>query len=83
MRLPASPRERSNLAFMAFVSLFPAFAPISWVGHMTGIGTLFALVVVCGGVPIMRKTHPDPPRPFRTPLALLVPILGIVVWLVP
>jgi len=72
---------RSNLVFMVFVSLFSAFAPISWVGHMTSIGTLFAFVVVCGGVLIMRKTNPDLPRPFRTPLVPLVPILGIVVCL--
>ena len=66
---------------MVFVSLFSAFAPISWVGHMTSIGTQFAFVVVCGGVLIMRKTNPDLPRPFRTPLVPLVPILGIVVCL--
>ncbi|MCX6633892.1 MAG: amino acid permease, partial [Acidobacteria bacterium] len=72
---------RSNLVFMVFVSLFSAFAPISWVGHMTSIGTLFAFVVVCGGVLIMRKTNPGLPRPFRTPLVPLVPILGIVVCL--
>jgi hypothetical protein len=36
---------RSNLVFMVFVSLFSAFAPISRVGHMTSIGTLFAFVV--------------------------------------
>ena len=72
---------RSNLVFMVFVSLFSAFAPISWVGHMTSIGTLFAFVVVCGGVLIMRKTNPGLARPFRTPLVPLVPILGIVVCL--
>ena len=66
---------------MVFVSLFSAFAPISWVGHMTSIGTLFAFVVVCGGVLIMRKTNPGLARPFRTPLVPLVPILGIVVCL--
>ncbi len=48
---------------------------------MTGIGTLFAFVVVCGGVLIMRKTNPGLARPFRTPPAPLVPILGIVVCL--
>jgi APA family basic amino acid/polyamine antiporter len=70
---------RSNLTFMVFVSLFSAFAPISVVGHMTSIGTLFAFVLVCGGIMVMRRTHPDIPRPFRTPLVPLVPILGIVV----
>ena len=70
---------RSNLLFMVFVSLFSAFAPISVVGNMTSIGTLFAFVIVCGGIMIMRRTHPDIARPFRTPWVPLVPILGILV----
>jgi APA family basic amino acid/polyamine antiporter len=70
---------RSNLLFMVFVSLFSAFAPISMVGHMTSIGTLLAFVIVCAGVMVMRKTQPDLPRPFKTPLVPLVPILGMLV----
>ncbi|MCS7023912.1 MAG: amino acid permease [Bryobacteraceae bacterium] len=69
---------RSNLLFMVFVSLFAAFAPINVVGEMTSIGTLFAFVLVCIGVIVMRKTHPDHPRPFRTPLVPVVPLLGIL-----
>ncbi len=68
---------RSNLLFMLFVGLFAAFAPIQFVGHMTSIGTLFAFTLVCIGILVMRKTHPDLPRPFRTPFVPLVPILGI------
>jgi APA family basic amino acid/polyamine antiporter len=70
---------RSNLLFMLFVSLFSAFAPISVVGHMTSIGTLLAFVIVCAGIMVMRRAQPDIPRPFKTPLVPLVPILGIVV----
>jgi APA family basic amino acid/polyamine antiporter len=70
---------RSNLLFMLFVSCFSAFAPISVVGHMTSIGTLLAFVIVCAGIIIMRRTHPELPRPFKTPLVPLVPILGILV----
>jgi APA family basic amino acid/polyamine antiporter len=70
---------RSNLLFMLFVSLFSAFAPISVVGHMTSIGTLLAFVIVCAGIMIMRRTHPDLPRPFKTPLVPVVPILGMLV----
>jgi len=70
---------RSNLLFMAFVSLFSAFAPISVVGEMTSIGTLFAFVIVCGGILIMRRTQPKLRRPFRTPGVPLVPVLGIAV----
>ena len=45
---------------------------------MTSIGTLFAFVIVCAGVWVMRRAHPEHARPFRTPLVPLVPILGIV-----
>ena len=46
---------------------------------MTSIGTLFALVIVCGGVWVMRVKNPNQPRPFRTPWVPAVPILGMVV----
>jgi APA family basic amino acid/polyamine antiporter len=68
---------RSNLTFMVLVGLAAAFAPIQLVGEMTSIGTLFAFVLVSAGIIIMRRTHPDLPRPFKTPLVPLVPILGI------
>ena len=70
---------RSNLILMVFVALFSAFAPIAVVGKITSIGTLFAFVIVCAGIPIMRRTQPALERPFRTPMVPLVPILGIVV----
>jgi len=70
---------RCNLIFMIFVSLFSGFLPISNLGHMTSIGTLLAFVIVCVGIMVMRKTNPDAPRPYRTPLAPLVPILGVLV----
>jgi APA family basic amino acid/polyamine antiporter len=69
---------RSNLMFMVFVALFAALAPIQIVGEMTSIGTLFAFVLVSAGILVMRKTHPEMPRPFRTPLVPLVPVLGIL-----
>ncbi|GEO02337.1 amino acid transporter [Adhaeribacter aerolatus] len=55
--------------------------PIAQLGEMTSIGTLLAFVIVCGGVWYLRVKEPDRPRPFRTPLVPLVPILGIVVCL--
>jgi basic amino acid/polyamine antiporter, APA family len=69
---------KSNLLFMLFVAPFSGFLPLQVVGHMTSIGTLFAFVIVCGAVWIMRRTHPDQPRPFKTPLVPLVPILGMI-----
>ncbi|NTW48169.1 MAG: amino acid permease [Chlorobiales bacterium] len=70
---------KSNLLFMVFVSLFAALVPVHVVGEMTSIGTLLAFVLVCIGVIVMRKTHPDAPRAFKTPLVPLVPILGIII----
>ena len=72
---------RSNMLFMVFVALFSGFLPISKLGHMTSIGTLLAFVIVCIGIIWMRKTNPDAPRPYRTPLVPLVPILGVLVCL--
>ena len=68
---------KSNLLFMLFVSLFAAFVPARVVGEMTSIGTLFAFILVCIGVWVMRNKMPDLPRAFRTPMVPLVPILGI------
>jgi APA family basic amino acid/polyamine antiporter len=70
---------RSNLLLMVFVSLFSGFVPLSSLGNMTSIGTLLAFVIVCVGVVVMRKTNPDTPRPYRTPLVPIVPILGVLV----
>jgi len=72
---------RCNMIFMVFVSLFSGFLPISKLGHMTSIGTLLAFVIVCIGIIWMRKTNPNAPRPYRTPLVPLVPILGVLVCL--
>jgi len=70
---------KTNLMFMVFVSVFAGFVPVSDLGHMVSIGTLFAFSLVCIGVLILRKTDPDLVRPFRTPWVPVVPILGIVV----
>jgi APA family basic amino acid/polyamine antiporter len=72
---------KNNLLFMLFVSLFAAFVPARVVGEMTSIGTLFAFILVCIGVWVMRNKMPEVPRAFKTPLVPLVPILGIIVCL--
>lgn len=72
---------KNNLLFMVFVSAFAAFVPARVVGEMTSIGTLFAFILVCIGVLVMRKTMPDLPRAFRTPMVPLVPVLGVAVCL--
>ena len=57
------------------------FLPLSILAEMTNIGTLFAFVIVCAAVLIMRRTNPDAKRPFRAPLYPFVPILGILTCL--
>ncbi len=73
--------SKNNLLFMLFVSIFAAFVPARVVGEMTSIGTLFAFILVCIGVMVMRKKMPDAPRAFTTPFVPLVPILGIATCL--
>lgn len=70
---------KSNLLFFVFVGLIAAFVPASIISDMTVIGTLFAFVLVCFGIIVLRKTDPSIPRPFRTPWVPVVPILGILV----
>lgn len=72
---------KTNLFFMVFVSLFAGFVPVSDLGHMVSIGTLFAFILVCIGIIIMRKKMPDIPRKFKAPFVPTVPILGIIVCL--
>jgi len=70
---------KSNMILFVFVGLFAAFLPESVAGDLTSIGTLFAFVVVCIGVMVLRKKDPNLVRPFKTPLVPLVPILGIII----
>jgi len=70
---------KSNIILFVFVGLFAAFLPESVAGDLTSVGTLFAFVLVCVGVIILRKKDPNLVRPFKTPLVPLVPILGIIV----
>lgn len=72
---------KSNLIFFVFVGSFAAFVPGDIVGDMTSIGTLFAFILVCAGVMILRKTNPEIHRNFKTPWVPVVPILGIIVCL--
>lgn len=69
---------KSNLLFFVFTGIFAAFIPEGIVGSMTSIGTLFAFMLVCAGVWIMRVRNPELERAFRVPAAPVVSCLGIV-----
>src|SRR5437773_3413859 len=72
---------KSTILTGVFVAAMAGFIPLSILAEMTSIGTLFAFVIVCGAVIVMRRTNPDANRPFRAPLVPLVPILGILTCL--
>ena len=60
------------------VAIGAGLLPLRILADLTNIGTLFAFVVVCAAVLVMRRLHPEIPRPFKAPLSPLVPIAGIL-----
>jgi APA family basic amino acid/polyamine antiporter len=72
---------KANWILFLFVGAFAAFVPGDVAGDLTSFGTLFAFVLVSIGVWIMRVKNPNTPRPFKTPLVPLVPILGALICL--
>jgi APA family basic amino acid/polyamine antiporter len=62
-----------------FVAAVSAFVSIDEMVDLTNIGTLFAFVLVCTGITVMRYREPDRVRPFRVPFGpVLVPVLGVL-----
>ena len=72
---------KSTIAVGLFVAILAGLLPIDALLHMTNIGTLFAFVIVCAAVLVMRRTDPAALRPFRCPWVPVVPILGIATCL--
>ena len=64
-----------------FVGFISAIANIDEIVQLTNIGTLFAFILVCIGILILRKREPNRPRRFRVPLVPLTPMLGIAMCL--
>ncbi len=67
----------SSIIVGFFVAILAGVLPLSVLVQLTSIGTLLAFVIVCAGVWMLRVRRPDLPRPFKTPLVPLVPILGM------
>jgi APA family basic amino acid/polyamine antiporter len=63
------------------VAVLAAFVPIGDAADMTNIGTLFAFVLVCLGVIVLRWTKPEQRRPFRIPFMPWIPLLGMATCL--
>jgi basic amino acid/polyamine antiporter, APA family len=70
---------KSNWILFVFVGAFAAFIPGSIAGDLTSFGTLFAFIVVCIGVWVLRVKRPELARPFRAPLVPIVSTLGVLV----
>jgi APA family basic amino acid/polyamine antiporter len=66
-----------------FVAFFALISPLDKIVELTNIGTLFAFVLVCLGVMILRHTDPHRPRPFRTPWIPLLPIWLVIIYYLP
>src|SRR6201984_626754 len=70
---------KSNMLFFVFTGLFAGFLPEDIVGEMTSIGTLFAFVLVCIGVWILRVRRPDLQRAFKVPAVPFVSTAGVII----
>ena len=70
---------KSTILVGVVVAAGGAVAPLGFLADLVSIGTLFAFVIVSAAVWILRITDPDVPRPFRTPLAPFVSIMGVLV----
>jgi APA family basic amino acid/polyamine antiporter len=69
---------KNTIAVGLLAAIVGSVIPIDDIGRMVNIGTLLAFVIVCIAVMVLRSTNPDQPRPFRTPLVPVVPVLGIL-----
>ncbi|WP_144149301.1 amino acid permease [Paraburkholderia sp. BCC1884] len=68
----------SQMLIGTIVAIVAALTPISVLGEMVSIGTLFAFILVCGAVIYLRRSDSDASRPFRVPGVPIVPVLGIL-----
>jgi len=71
----------SSIIVGFFVAIIAGVLPIDVLSQLTSIGTLLAFVIVSAGVWALRVKRPDLPRPFKTPLVPVVPIMGILISL--
>jgi len=75
--------HKATILTGVMVAFVAALFPLRFLAKLVNIGTLLAFVIVCAAVWVMRRTNPQVPRPFRTPLVPLVPLAGMCMnfWL--
>jgi APA family basic amino acid/polyamine antiporter len=72
---------RTTIAVTVGIAALAGFVPLSSLANLVSIGTLFAFVVVSVAVPVLRRTRPRLPRPFRVPLSPVLPVLSALACL--
>ncbi|WP_376766261.1 amino acid permease [Actinomadura litoris] len=72
---------RSTVIMGVVVAAIAGFIPLAKLAELVNIGTLFAFLVVSVGVVVLRRTRPELPRAFRTPLVPLIPVLSVLACL--
>ncbi len=73
---------KSTILTGIFIAILSSVLPLEILAQLVNIGTLLAFLIVCGSVLVMRKTHPNAERPFKTPFYPFVPIMGVLLCLV-
>lgn len=69
---------RTTVLCGVLMAAMAGFVPFAALAELVNIGTLAAFVLVCGGVIVLRRLHPDMPRPFKMPFGILLPVLGVL-----
>lgn len=75
---PTKTPVRIILITGVMITLIAGFMPLDRAAELVNIGTLIAFTFVCGGIVVLRITHPDLPRPFKLPLNPYIPVLGVI-----
>jgi APA family basic amino acid/polyamine antiporter len=69
----------TTIATGVLVGVTASFTSLDAMVDLTNIGTLFAFILVCIGITVLRVKDPDRPRPFRVPLGTyVIPVLGVI-----
>lgn len=69
---------RTTVLTGVVMAIMAGFIPLGILAELVNIGTLAAFILVCGGVIVLRRSHPDMPRPFKMPFGILFAVLGIL-----
>lgn len=69
---------RTTVLTGVVMAIMAGFIPLGVLAELVNIGTLAAFILVCGGVIVLRRSHPDMPRPFKMPFGTLFAVLGII-----